>query len=50
MKIYNSPEEYTSAMENESNGEREKLHIQMDSLCPCGKPNYKEDEIEDYDF
>jgi len=50
MKTYTTPEEYTSAMENESNGEKEKLYVQMDSLCPCGEPNYKEDEIEEVDF
>ncbi len=50
MKKYPSPKEYTNALEDEKTGEKENLHIQMDSLCPCGEPNYNEDEIEEVAF
>ena len=50
IKDYRSPEEYNTAMENESNGEKDNLYVKMDSLCPCGEPNFSEDEIEEIDF
>jgi hypothetical protein len=47
MKKYASPEEYQKSMSDESTGEKEKLESEMNSLCPCGKADYSEDEIEE---
>lgn len=50
IKDYASPEVYNKAMENESSGEKESLYEKMDSLCPCGEPNFSEEEVEEFDF
>ena len=46
MTSFKSPEDYNSAMENESTGKKADFLAKMTEDCPCGATSYDESEVE----